>query len=37
MLLSFEPRVQYEKNQLLEVICQFRFPTILRIEAEEPA
>lgn len=37
MLLSYEPRVQYEKNQLLEVICQFRFPTILRIESEEPA
>ena len=37
MLLSYEPRVQYEKNQLLEVICQFRFPTILRIDSEEPA
>ena len=27
----------YEKNQLVEVICQLRFPTILNIEAKEPA
>ncbi|MCC8091141.1 MAG: hypothetical protein LIO55_07135, partial [Oscillospiraceae bacterium] len=27
----------YEKNQLIEVICQLRFPTILSIEAKEPA
>ena len=27
----------YEKNQLIEVICQLRFPTILNIEAKEPA
>ena len=30
-------RVHYGKNQLAEVICQLRFPTILRIGAEEPA
>ena len=27
----------YEKSQLIEVICQLRFPTILSIEAKEPA
>ncbi|MCD7934362.1 MAG: TIGR04255 family protein [Oscillospiraceae bacterium] len=27
----------YEKNQLIEVICQLRFPTILSIKAKEPA
>ena len=27
----------YEKNQLIETICQLRFPTILSIEAKEPA
>ena len=31
------PRVIYQKNPLTEVVCQFRFPTILRIGAEEPA
>lgn len=31
------PRVIYEKNPLEEVICQVRFPPILRIEAEMPA
>lgn len=30
-------RYRYERNQLIEVICQLRFPTILRIAAEEPA
>lgn len=30
-------RYQYRKNQLLEVICQLRFPTILSISAREPA
>lgn len=30
-------RFHYRKNQLVEVICQLRFPTILRIAAEEPA
>ena len=27
----------YEKNQLIETICQLRFPTILSIETKEPA
>ena len=27
----------YEKNQIVEVICQLRFPAILSIEAKEPA
>ena len=30
-------RVNYAKAQLAEVICQLRFPTILRIGASEPA
>lgn len=30
-------RVHYEMNPLQEVICQVRFPTILRIDAETPA
>ena len=30
-------RVIYAKPQLLEVICQLRFPTILSISAKEPA
>lgn len=30
-------RCLYKKNQLLEVICQLRFPTILSISAKEPA
>lgn len=30
-------RVIYNKPQLLEVICQLRFPTILSISAREPA
>lgn len=30
-------RVLYKKNPLAEVICQLRFPTILRIGAGEPA
>lgn len=29
-------RVQYKNPQLLEVICQLRFPTILSITAKEP-
>ncbi|MDP2953228.1 MAG: TIGR04255 family protein, partial [Chloroflexota bacterium] len=33
MLLPDFARVVYEKNPLVEVICQFRFPTILRIGA----
>lgn len=36
MFLDTE-RVQYAKPQLLEVICQLRFPTILSISAREPA
>jgi len=31
------PRVIYAQNPLREVICQLRFPSILRIEAELPA
>lgn len=31
------PRVVYRQNPLNEVICQLRFPPILRIEAEPPA
>lgn len=31
------PRVIYRKNPLEEVICQLRFPEILRIDAELPA
>ena len=37
MLYSDHPRVHYEKAQLVEVLCQFRFPTILSIGAREPA
>ena len=29
-------RVIYEKNPLVEVICQLRFPTILRISQQQP-
>lgn len=35
-MFSQEPRCVYEKNMLLEVICQLRFPEILKIEAQEP-
>lgn len=31
------PRVIYEHSPLIEVVCQLRFPTILRIESEVPA
>ncbi len=31
-----EPRVIYEVNPLDEVICQVRFPTILKIESDAP-
>jgi uncharacterized protein (TIGR04255 family) len=31
------PREIYEKNPIEEVICQLRFPTILKIDAEPPA
>src|SRR4051794_3088983 len=30
-------RVIYERNPLVEVICQVRFPAILRIDVEPPA
>lgn len=36
-MISNEPRVIYENNQLGEVICQLRFPEILTIQAELPA
>ena len=36
MLYSDHPRVHYDKAQLAEVICQFRFPAILAIGAREP-
>lgn len=31
------PRVIYAKNPLFEVICQLRFPAILKIDSEIPA
>ncbi len=36
-MFSTEDRVQYAKPQIMEVICQMRFPTILSIGAKEPA
>ena len=36
MLYSDHPRVHYDRAQLAEVICQFRFPAILSIGAREP-
>lgn len=35
-MFSHEERCRYNRNQLAEVICQFRFPTILAIGAREP-
>lgn len=35
-MFSQEERCVYENNQLVEVICQLRFPTILSIEARDP-
>ncbi len=35
-MFSTEDRVQYAKPQVMEVICQLRFPTILSIGAKEP-
>src|SRR5713101_5111014 len=29
-------RIIYEKSPLVDVVCQLRFPTILKIEAEQP-
>jgi len=37
MMLPDKTSFIYEKSQLVEVICQLRFPTILSIEANEPA
>ena len=37
MMFSNQPRRIYRRNQLLEVICQLRFPEILKIETQEPA
>ena len=37
MPFPLAPRVIYAINPLDEVICQFRFPTILKIDAEPPA
>lgn len=37
MAFPDKPRVIYEKNPLEEVICQLRFPTILKIDTEAPA
>lgn len=31
------PRVRFERNPLVEVVCQLRFPTILRISENAPA
>ena len=35
-MFSQEERCIYEKNQLVEVVCQLRFPTILSVGAREP-
>lgn len=35
-MFSQEERCIYANNQLMEVICQLRFPTILAVEAREP-
>lgn len=37
MLFAEYERVSYARSPLVEVICQLRFPTILSIEAKEPA
>lgn len=37
MLFPEVPRVIYEASSLLEVICQLRFPAILKIDNEVPA
>lgn len=37
MAFPESPRVVYERNPLESVICQLRFPPILRIESEVPA
>ena len=35
-MFSQEERCIYTNNQLMEVICQLRFPTILAVGAREP-
>ena len=35
-MFSMDERVRYLKPQLMEVICQLRFPTILSIGAKDP-
>ena len=37
MELSDSKKYEYTKSQLVEVICQLRFPTILSIQSKEPA
>jgi uncharacterized protein (TIGR04255 family) len=37
MPFPYSPRVVYQKNPLEEVICQLRFPTILKIGSEPPS
>ncbi len=37
MTFPSSPRVVYDKNPLESVVCQLRFPPILRIDAEPPA
>jgi uncharacterized protein (TIGR04255 family) len=37
MLFPESPRVSYERNPLEQVICQLRFPAILRIATQPPA
>ena len=36
-MFSNAPRCIYGKNQILETVCQFRYPAILSIETELPA
>lgn len=36
MLFPESPRVIYSKNPLISVVCQLRFPTILKIDAQLP-
>ncbi len=36
-MFSTEPRCIYRRNQLADVVCQFRFPEILTIRTELPA
>ena len=37
MALPETPRMIYKTNPLIEVTCQFRFPTILKISSRPPA